>query len=135
MRGRVSADTNVVLYVASRDDIRADRATDLLKAGMTLSVQVLNESASVMLRKWQATWAETREFLARVQTLSEVRDITPETHRLGLDIAQRHKLRFYDGLIIASALEAGCDILYSEDMHHGLVVDGSLRLVNPFRPN
>ena len=43
----------------------------------------------------------------------------------------RHGLRIYDSLIIAAALEAGCDTLYSEDMQHGQVIEG-IRIENPF---
>lgn len=55
-------------------------------------------------------------------------------HKDGLRLARRYRLSVYDGMIVAAALTANCDILYSEDMHHGLIVDGRLQIVNPFRP-
>jgi len=55
-------------------------------------------------------------------------------HQLGLRLAERYTLSIYDGMIAAAAVVAGCDILYSEDMHHGLVIDGRVRIVNPFAP-
>ncbi len=61
-------------------------------------------------------------------------DLDLDLHRLGVRIAERQKLSVYDGMIVAAALIAECDILYSEGMHDGLVVDGRLRIVNPFAP-
>ena len=55
-------------------------------------------------------------------------------HQLGLRLAESYTLSIYDGMIAAAAVVAGCDILYSEDMHHGLVIDGRVRIVNPFAP-
>jgi predicted nucleic acid-binding protein len=56
-----------------------------------------------------------------------------ETHAEGLRIAQRYGLSVYDAMIVGAALLAGCDVLFSEDMQHGLHVDRRLRIVNPFR--
>ena len=53
-------------------------------------------------------------------------------HEDGLRIARRHRLGVFDALLVAAALRSGCDTLWSEDMHHGLVVDGRLRVANPF---
>lgn len=58
--------------------------------------------------------------------------LTLAIHQHGLAIAQRHRLSIYDAVIVASALEAGCDALCSEDRHDGLIVDGRLTVVNPF---
>lgn len=44
-----------------------------------------------------------------------------------------YSLSFWDSLIVASALHSGCGTLYSEDMQHDLVVDGSLHIINPFQ--
>ncbi len=59
--------------------------------------------------------------------------ITVETHESALQVAERHNYSMFDALIIASALEAGSDTLWSEDMHHGMTIDGRLRIANPFR--
>jgi len=54
------------------------------------------------------------------------------TMLMALDLAQRHSLSHFDSQIVASALESGCEVLYSEDMHAGQVFEGRLRIVNPF---
>jgi predicted nucleic acid-binding protein len=57
--------------------------------------------------------------------------LTLDLHTAARALAEDHRLSFYDALIVASAIEAGCDIVYSEDMQHGRKF-GSLTIVNPF---
>jgi predicted nucleic acid-binding protein len=125
-------DSNVLLYSAGSDFDKAERSDALLAGGGWISVQVLNEIASVSQRKMRHSWARTRALLDTVTRLVEVVDLTQAIHRRGLAMAERFRLSVYDGLIVAAALETGCDVLYSEDMHHGLVVDRRLRIENPF---
>ena len=68
-----------------------------------------------------------------MRALLTVHPIMVETHETGLALAERWKLSIYDAMIAASALHADCDILWSEDMQHGLMIDGRLRVCNPFR--
>ena len=126
-------DSNVVLYLVSGDAAKADRAESLLAAGGTISVQVLNEIANVARRKMRLTWAETHAFLSTIRAVLHVEPLTVETHEAGLGLAERHGLSIYDAMIAAAALHAGCETLWTEDMHHGTVFDGRLRTANPFR--
>lgn len=128
-------DSNVVLYLLSADADKADRAEATIAAGACCSVQVLNEVASVTRRKLAMSWQETGMLLATVKALCPVRPMTVDTHELGLALAERYGLSVYDGTIVAAALEADCGTLWSEDMHDGLLVDGRLRIRNPFRPS
>ena len=89
-------DTNVLLYLISEDAEKADRAEALAPAGGTISVQVLNEAASVMRGKLRMTWRETRAFLGLVRGLLDVAPVTVETHDLGLDFAERYGLSIYE---------------------------------------
>jgi predicted nucleic acid-binding protein len=125
-------DTNVLVYVASADQAKADRAESLLAEGGVISVQVLNELANVARRKLALSWPETVAFLALVRGLVEVRPVTVEVHALGLTLAERFRLSVYDAMIVASALDAGCGVLWSEDMRDGLLIDGALAITNPF---
>jgi predicted nucleic acid-binding protein len=125
-------DTNVLLYIASGDPAKADRVERLLGEGGAISVQVLNEIANVTRRKMRMSWTETHAFLSMLRGLLTVHPVTSETHEGGLTMAERHNLSAYDAMIVASALDAGCDTLWSEDMHHGMVIDARMRIVNPF---
>jgi predicted nucleic acid-binding protein len=99
-----------------------------------VSVQALNEFTNVARRKLGMTWEEVRDSLAAIRTL--VATVVPtdiDTHTNGLRIAERHGYGKFDALMIASALRADCTTLWSEDMQHGIVGDGRLRIANPFR--
>lgn len=125
-------DTNVLVY-AFTDDPRTDRAEVLLASGCTTGVQALNEFANVARRKLGFSWDEVEDALRSIRILC--RAIVPldiGIHEDGLRIARQHRLAVFDALLVAAALRSGCDTLWSEDMHHGLVVDGRLRVLNPF---
>jgi predicted nucleic acid-binding protein len=126
-------DTNVLLYLASRDPAKADRAEEVLQTGGVVSVQVLNEIASVARRKMGLSWPETQTFLSTIRSVLTVNSLTIEIHEAGLALAERHQLSIYDAMIVAAALDAGCDTLWSEDMQDGAIIDGRLRIRNPFR--
>jgi predicted nucleic acid-binding protein len=127
-------DTNILLYIASSDQAKADKAEATIAAGGAISVQVLNELTNVARRKMKLSWAETHSFLNMLRGLLAVHPLTIETHETGLALAERYGLSIYDAMIAASALHAGCDTLWSEDMQHGMALDEGLRIVNPFRP-
>lgn len=125
------ADTNVVLYLLD-DGPKADRAERVLAQGPRISVQVLNETLVNCRRKAGMTWEETRDFLGGLQAVCSVEDLTVETHEVGRALAERYGLSIYDAMIVASALIAGCTTLWSEDMQDGMLIEGQLRIVNPF---
>jgi predicted nucleic acid-binding protein len=123
-------DTNVLLYLLSKDAAKADLAEALLATGGVVSVQVLNEFASVATRKMAMTIPEIREILSTIRAICVVRSLDIETHDLGLEMAERYGFSIYDGLIVAAAV-ARCAILYTEDLQQGQVID-QLTIQNPF---
>ena len=125
-------DSNVLLYFASGDPVKADRVEALIAEGGTISVQVLNEMALVMRRKFRYDWPRVAAALAGVRHALEVVPIDLATHVRGLALAERYGFHIYDAMIAAAAIDAGCDTLWSEDMHEGLLVDDRLRVRNPF---
>jgi len=126
-------DTNVLLYLLSADSAKADRAESLLADGGTVSVQVLNEFASVALRKLDMPLAELREILEPVRSVCRVEPVTEDTHDRALALVERYGFSLYDAMLIAAALSAGCTRLYSEDLQHGQLINRQLRILNPFR--
>ena len=126
-------DTTVLLDLLSADATKADRVEEALAAGAVISVQVLNEFAAVALRKLGMTVAEVRDALDPIMAVCKVLPITVETHKRGLQIAERYRFSLYDALIIAAALDAGCSTLYTEDLQDGQVIDDALTIRNPFR--
>jgi predicted nucleic acid-binding protein len=133
MSGRVFFDTNVLIYVLAKNDPRSKRAEELLAAGGILSVQILNEFVSVARRKLLMSWSEVAEALTAIRILCpSPLPLTVETHEAALKIAERHGYGIYDALVVATALGAGCETLYSEDLHDGQTIDGQVKIRNPF---
>ena len=125
-------DTNVLLYLLSGDAAKADRAEALLVDGGVISVQVLNEFASVASRKLGMSWAEIREVLDTIRAVCRVEPISLETHERGIALSERYGFSIYDSMILASALLAGCDPVFTEDLQNGQCIDSRLTLRNPF---
>jgi predicted nucleic acid-binding protein len=134
MSDKAFFDTNVFVYAIIQDDPRSDHAEELIAEGGTVSVQVLSEFAAVARRKTKMPWDEIRRALDGIKALCpDPLPLTLDTHGVALAIAEKYGYRIYDALIVASALEARCTILYSEDMQDGQVIDGRLTIRNPFR--
>jgi len=129
--GRPFFDTNILLYLASPDADKAGLAESLMEAGGVISVQVLNEFASVASRKFKMTWSEIHEALAAIRESCEIVSLTVETHEIALTIIKEYGFSFYDCLILAAAAQAECRTVYSEDMQNGQVVEG-VTIRNPF---
>lgn len=125
-------DTNVLLYLVSKDARKADIAEATIAGGGHLSVQVLNEFTNVARKKAGLSWDEVAEVLGLVRQVCEVHALALETHDRGRAIAERYTLSFYDALIVAAAELAGCTRLVSEDLQTGQRFESGLRVENPF---
>ena len=133
MNAKPFLDTNVLLYAFVEGDARAHKAEALLVKGGVISVQVLNEFAAVARRKLNKSWEEVRRALGILRVFCpEPVPVTVKTHEAALQIAERHKYSICDSLIIASALETGCNVVYSEDLQDGQVIENGLTIRNPF---
>ena len=125
-------DTNVFVYafiVGPKQQIARRR----LVSGGVISVQVLNEFSNVMTRKMRQSWEDVERFLSTIQVrFPTAAPLTVQTHAAALALARDHSLAFYDALIVAAAIESGCDRLYSEDLQDGRRF-GDCVVVNPFR--
>jgi len=126
-------DTNVVLYAFHQGNARRQRAETLLAAGGALSVQVLNEFVNVARRKLNKSWEEVRRAVGILRIFCpDPAPVTIETHDRAVQIAERYGYSIFDSLIVAAALERECNILYSEDLRADQVIQGRLRIENPF---
>ena len=130
---KVFFDTNVFVYLFVGDPIKADIAEALIRHGGIISVQVLNEFISVTRGKYRFSWDKVEESLTAIREECDVIPLDLAIHQQALQLCQETNLSIYDGLIVAAALTAGCDTLYSEDMNHRQKI-GSLTIINPFRP-
>lgn len=127
-------DTNILLYLLSGDAVKADTAECILAKGGVISAQVLNEFASVARRKIGMSFPDIRKALSPIHQICEVTPVTLDTHMDGMRIAERYGYNIWDALIVASAVLSDCVVLYTEDLHHGQVVEARLQIINPFSP-
>jgi predicted nucleic acid-binding protein len=133
MRAETFFDTNVLIYAVAENDPRGLRAEELLLSGGVLSVQILNEFTEVARRKLLMPWAEVAEAVEAFLVLCpSPLPITMDTHVAARAIAEKLGCNIYDALVIAAALEAGCNVLYSEDFQDGQVIEGRVTIRNPF---
>ena len=124
-------DTNILVY-AFLDAVKRERAIEVLSEGGLISIQVLNEFTSVALKKRRRSWPEIEAALCVIRArFPKVILLTVEIHAAAVVLAREHGLSIYDALIVAAALEAGCETLFSEDMQHQRAF-GGMRIVNPF---
>jgi predicted nucleic acid-binding protein len=134
MPGKVFFDTNILIYAIMRGDPRQNQALDLLSIGGVVNVQVLNEFVSVVRRKVQMSWEDVGKSLDWIRFLCpSPLPVSAQTHEKAVGIAQRYGYQIYDSVVVASGLESGCDVLYSEDLHDGQVIENKLAIRNPFR--
>jgi len=134
MSGKAFFDTNVLVYVVGQDESRTAIAEALLMDGGVISVQVLNELANVSRTKLHLSWDDTGDALDAICVLCpSPLPLTKEVHDAGRRIAAKYGYSMYDGLIAAAALESGCEILYSQDLQDGQVIERRLTVRNPFR--
>jgi predicted nucleic acid-binding protein len=126
-------DTNILVYAFTEDE-RTAKAQYILSRPFITGVQAFNEFAHVMRRKVRRDWHEIeRSRAALLRVAEEVVMLDLALNGRAFDLVRRYNFTFYDALMVAAALQADCDTFLSEDLHHGLVVDGKLTIVNPFR--
>ncbi|MDR2837048.1 MAG: PIN domain-containing protein [Azonexus sp.] len=126
-------DSNVVIYSYATDQAKKSRALDLLAGSPTISTQVINETVSVLRRKQLMPVEQIATAIDDLTAWCHVFLVDISTIKQALDLAARYRLSYFDALMVAAAIGSGCTTLYSEDMHHGLVVDGVVTIQNPFQ--
>jgi predicted nucleic acid-binding protein len=122
-----------LIYSLGKDP-RGRRAEQLLAEGGVISVQILNEFSDVARRKIRMSWDDVKQALQVIHIFCpDPLPITLDTHQEALAITEKYGYRIYDALIVTSALEAKCTILFSEDMQDGQLIANRLKIRNPFK--
>lgn len=133
MLDKVFLDTNILLYAFSTQDEKKHQiARNLVLSDAVISVQVINEVSVNLLKKFNFDEDQVQRFLESSYTRYEVTELTYELFVKASELRKHHLFSYYDSVIVAAALRSGCSVLYSEDMHHELLVEQHLRLINPF---
>lgn len=125
-------DSNIVLYLMDSDLQKRSISKSLLLQQPCISPQVLTEVANVCKRKFKYDKEQILRLWTDLLTDCKFIGTTQKTFHSSIALTRKYNFQLFDALIVASALEANCSILYSEDMHHNLVVEKRLTIVNPF---
>jgi len=128
-------DTNILIYAFTADEpTKQETALKFLNDCLpVISTQVVKEFSNVLLKKTNIGLKAIRE---TINEIIDVADVVNEEIGLifaAFDIHERYKFSFYDSLIVAAAMKSRCKALFSEDMQNGLVIDETLKIVNPFK--
>jgi predicted nucleic acid-binding protein len=125
-------DTSILVYAFTNDE-RSLEAQTLLDGEWTTSVHALNEFAAVTRRKFKKSWPEVQAAVADITAAAQsILPVDLDTHADAVRLSMRYGYGIFDALMVASTLRAGCETLWSEDMHDGMQIDGRLRIRNPF---
>ncbi len=134
MNDKIFVDSNIFLYAFSTlDPLKQLRAKDIvLSPNRVISSQVINEVSSNLLKKLKLEEAKVTGFVLDCYERYAVVNFSKSLFVAAVLLRQSHRLSYYDSLIVAAAVESGCDVLYSEDMAHNQLMGGCVRIVNPF---
>jgi predicted nucleic acid-binding protein len=139
MKDRVFLDTNIFVYTFDLTaKAKSQRAGQLIRDSIAtrkgvISYQVVQEFFNIALRRFSQPMsaAEAEQYFATVFRPLLVVHSSPALFLQALRLSSSHRLAWYDSLIVASAIEARCDVLCSEDFQDGRELEG-LQIVNPF---
>jgi predicted nucleic acid-binding protein len=134
MPDKAFIDTNVFIYYQRSDNPQKQSiAKNLLENNNCVaSTQVISEISSILTKKYPTLETEIELFLHDITEFCETITISKSLIFRALKLHFKYKFSFFDSLIISAALETNCDILYSEDMQHGQIIENSLKIINPF---
>jgi len=135
MRDRVFLDTNIIIYLYSvdEDDKRDISRKFVNSTDCITSIQAMNEAGNVWFGKYSLGKIEIARYLDEIEAVcDEIMLVRRKTINLAMDIKDRYGHSFYDSLMLASAIEANCTIILTEDMQDGQVIDDTLKIMNPF---
>ena len=135
MSGKTFFDTNIFIYLYADNEYRKQTISKEIvnKAGECItSTQILNEINNVMIKKWRMPAETVKVVQGDVRRISEVVYINENTIDKAMDLNARYGFSYYDCLMLSSALESYCDIIYTEDMNDGQIIDDTLKIVNPY---
>jgi predicted nucleic acid-binding protein len=132
MKDRFFIDTNVILYLMGTDADRIEKVEQLMQQQPVISSQVVNEVVNVCLRKFSLSVDKTFELANGLLDNCDVVPVDTAIIRSAMNVFVTHKVSHWDSLIIAAALQAGCNMLYTEDFQHNQIIKEQLRILNPF---
>lgn len=128
-------DSNILIYAHTMQDEKKRKIAQEILASQQMimaNTQVLNESINVFIKRFEIPLIDIQKIVDQTFLYLSIKTINHLTIQLGLKICRKYHFSYYDSLIIASALQNECSVLYSEDLHHNQKIDKTLTIINPF---
>jgi predicted nucleic acid-binding protein len=140
MPAKIFVDTNIWLYSLVQkieDDNRHRQAADFLLnlTRPVINSQVIREICSNLIKKLSMPEEQIRILIHGWYQDCEVITSNASQHLLASRLRKSYSLSYWDSLIVAAAIDAGCLTLFSEDMQHGQIIENCLTIINPFHPS
>ncbi len=135
MKGNIFIDSNILIYAHTIQDVRKSKIAQAVLSSdeiIMANTQVINESINVFIRKFKISLNDIQKIIDQTFLYLPVKNIDDKTIQLGLNICSKYAYSYYDSLIIASALQNNCSVLYSEDLQHNQKIEKNLTIINPF---
>ena len=126
-------DSNILIYLIDKDEAKKAKVESLLNPQFVISTQVIAENVNACLKKLKLPQEKSFHHGNFLLTHFQVIPVAARFFPIAFELALTYQFSFWDSLIVASALESECEILFSEDMHDGLRVKGKLTILNPFK--
>ena len=132
MKDKIFIDTNILLYLLSNDKVKKTISKEILGSNYNISTQVLNEFSNISIKKFKLLIENIKEIIDKISEETTIFIFSKNTIIDALRLKEKYKFQYYDSLILATALENGCTILYCEDMQHNQIIENQLKIINPF---
>ena len=134
MKDNFFCDSNILLYAFGNQDLKKKEIASkiLLDKRCVISIQVINEVSNIMIKKLKFSNSQIENFIHSCYKRYPVITLDEIVFTKACDVREKHNISYYDSIIVSSAINASCSILYSEDMHHNEKID-LLTVKNPFK--
>jgi len=134
---KIFLDSNILVYAFDKSNIKKHNISKAIinNGGFYISVQVVNEFINVVTSKIETTisYEKVLSIVDLFPTFLTIRSLSFENSISAIKLKNKYKYSYFDSLIIASALDNDCEILYSEDMQHNQIIEDKLKIINPFK--
>jgi predicted nucleic acid-binding protein len=135
MSGKIFIDTNIFIYTQSSVEIKKRNiSTEIIENyDCRTSTQVLSEVSNVLTKKLNMPVREVKQIISAINANCAINIVGYDTVQKALDLKERYAYSYYDSLILAAAIESGCQKIFSEDMSNRQIIENTLEILNPFK--
>ena len=135
MKDKIFIDTNIIIYCYSNSEMEKRIICQKLfetYSELNISKQVINEMTNILFKKFKLSSFDIKNTVEQISNIAFTCDFNFDTQIKAIELKDKYNLQYYDALIIATALENYCNIIFSEDMQHNQIIENQLTIINPF---